>query len=254
MTKGADGIFAEDRIHHILLHAPRLTEFSWQDGLICRRAAHTWQPLTLPNTQLRKLDLQADLSAEEVVGLLRQCPILDSARVVLSIASGTVCPPPAHLLHHTLRCLEVSLCDVGTRLFKCLSLPALRKLTIADVSDNVLTWDHPAFLDLLQRSGCQLLSLALTVQLDVQETDMDLTLHLLQSLEHLKLQHCIPGILSNCVGDQLLRCLAVDEFVNGRRVKFFLELQTFILLDIFSPKVEAGLLPCNPDAATVTLL
>lgn len=229
-----DDSLIEDQIHHILQQAPRLQSFFWKDRIILRDTFDTWQHLTLPGSQLRKLQLICNLSTEEIVGVISQCPILEIFIVNVNITSSDVCIQPAHLVHTSLCYLTITLEGAEMHLFDFLTLPSLRELRLKNTTTCAHRFLHPVFAPFLERSHCPLEVLELSMRLDVSEAVIVDTLQSLPSLRYLKLYHYAKEVKSYCVGRAMIEllCSVMDGYESWSLCP---NLRGFTFLDVIGP-------------------
>lgn len=242
-SNGVEGPHIEAYIRRVLQDAPRLHTFVWFDTDIERRTVADWRHLSLPGARLHTLNLDCDLSPEEIVGLLAQCPVLDCADLSVAIPFNSLCEVPQALTHATLRQLHLQFTDQVTRLFDLLTLPALHDLRVSDFSNDTTDWHHEPFLNFLQRSNCALASLALSLWVNFTQETLLRTLAGLPSLEYLYVedQKCTPP---GCVGNELLHQLCHQPpGTEGFKPKLCPKLRGFGLIGVFGAAIASGLLP-----------
>ena len=242
ISNGVDSPRIEAYISRLLHDAPQLRTFMWYDEHIKRRHEVNWQHLTLPGALLCTLNLECDLSPEEIVGLLAQCPVLDSADFCVAIPFNVLCGTPQPLTHATLRELSIKFCDQIRPLFDLLALPALRDLRLQDYSgDDTVQWQHVAFQNFLQRSGCELLCLSMVLWVNFTQESLLRTLEKLPSLEYFCL-HDQKRDPPGCVGNELLLQLCWNTGPDGG-FRLCPNLQGFALIGVFGAPITPGLLP-----------
>ncbi|KAH7869706.1 uncharacterized protein C8R40DRAFT_720048 [Lentinula edodes] len=120
-----------------------------------------------PWTLLQSFEATAGVLLKDLFTILKSCSRLQFCDACLLVENEEDSPSPSlesELVLQNLHTLNLSelLEEELTTVLRCLTLPALRKLSLSGPSDEpVYEWPHQSFIKLLSRSQCHLESLSL---------------------------------------------------------------------------------------------